>query len=54
MEHYQCSTSLLLYNPYTSQTALDGQPLEPMDFPLDALDGRGSFSEILWHPYDLE
>jgi hypothetical protein len=46
VEHYPCSTSLLPNIPCTSQTALNRQPLRPMDFPLDALDGHGSISEI--------
>jgi hypothetical protein len=54
MEHCPCFTSLLPYEPYTSQTALNGQPLGPMDFPLDTLDGHGSFLEIPRHPYDSE
>jgi hypothetical protein len=59
VEHYPCSTSLLPHKPYTSQTALDGQPLRPTDFPLDALDGHGSILEIDadtqadLDPYDL-
>jgi hypothetical protein len=54
VEHYPCSTSLLLHEPHTSQTALNGQPLGPMNFPLDTFDGHGSFSEIPQHSYDLD
>jgi hypothetical protein len=54
MDHYPCSTSLLPYEPHTSQTALDGQPLRPMDFPLEALNGHGPFSENPRHPYDSD
>jgi hypothetical protein len=43
MEHYSCSTSLLLYEPHTSQIAFNRQS---PDHHLDALNGHSSISEI--------